>query len=213
MIVAFEGIDASGKSTQIELLAGRLGAAKMKFPAYRTPVGQLIQRMLFGQLNIRDQKGNYTGPISKIDEATILQSLMITNRLEMLPSIYEHVTEGPLIFDRYCMSAIAYGAVDGLDEQWLFDLHAILPQPDYYVLLDLPAEESFRRRPTRQDVYEADRGRITAVAAKYREIWDRMSKRSAEDEYEGTEWIVVNADQPADAVSNQIYHAVITKNL
>ncbi len=56
LLIAFEGLDQSGKQTQAELLRDRLIAADrdvrlLSFPDYGTPIGEEIERALRGARN------------------------------------------------------------------------------------------------------------------------------------------------------------------
>ncbi len=53
---------------------------------------------------------------------------------------------------------------------------AVLPQPRLQILLDIPVEESFRRRPQRDAAYEADRGRLEKVREHYWEYFRRLDR-------------------------------------
>ena len=77
LLVAFEGLDQSGKQTQAELLRDRLGAAGRRvrllaFPDRATPIGQEIEHALRGA---RD----YT--------PDVMQLLYVANRYEWKPEI------------------------------------------------------------------------------------------------------------------------------
>ena len=72
LLIAFEGLDQSGKQTQAETLAARLSAGgrtvrQLSFPDYETPIGSEIGRALQGE---RDY-----GP-------DVMQLLYVANRYE-----------------------------------------------------------------------------------------------------------------------------------
>jgi dTMP kinase len=154
-IIAFEGIDACGKTTQIQSLHNHLGKdAKVSifsFPDYTTRTGEAIARLL--QDTERD-------PL-------VLQAMMSMNRYERQTEIAEALEEGFVIFDRYWLSGLVYGAADGLDRSWLREVHTRLIQPDRWIILDLPVAESFKRRPVRDDAYEANEARLEAARKLY----------------------------------------------
>src|SRR3954469_9182392 len=112
-LIAFEGLDQSGKQTQAELLRDRLKQDGQKsrlvsFPDYGTSIGEEIARALQGE---RDYG------------ADVMQLLYIANRYERRPDL-ERWLEGGLILvcDRYTASSVAYGEAQGLDAAWLMDL-------------------------------------------------------------------------------------------
>lgn len=149
MFVVLEGIDGSGKSTQIDLVAERLRkdlvssltVQTVKFPVYSSPTGVLLAKML------------KTG-LKSHDSVLLFQSLMAVNRLEYMSEMTCH--NKIILADRYVLSGIVYGLAQGLDFTWLQSINAFLPSPDAVIFLDVPPEESFRRRPERRDAMEAD---------------------------------------------------------
>src|SRR5512139_614664 len=137
VLIAFEGLDQSGKETQARLLAARFeaGGSEVRifpFPDYETAIGAEIGRALRGE---RDY-----GP-------DVMQLLYVANRYEWKPQIEHELARGTvLICDRYLASSIVYGEAFGLDPQWLRDMQKYLPQPDITVLLDIPPAVSARRK-------------------------------------------------------------------
>src|ERR1044071_3920661 len=98
-IVAFEGLDQSGKQTQAEMLRDRLKAAGhrvrlLSFPDYGTSIGEEIARALQGE---RDY-----GP-------DVMQLLYVANRYERKDEIAKWLENGLiLVCDRYRASSVAY---------------------------------------------------------------------------------------------------------
>lgn len=162
MLVVLEGIDGSGKSTQIERVAAALRTSlvneldvqTVKFPVYDSPTGQLIQKMLQGGLKSRDA-------------CLIFQSLMATNRREFVYNM--DLRNSILLADRYMLSGLVYGLAQGLDYEWLDAINLGLPEPTVTLFLDVPPSYSFERRPVRQDSLEGDRQFLEKIYSLYRE--------------------------------------------
>lgn len=176
MIIVLEGGDASGKSTLAPWLAGELKATHLRFPAYDTPTGQAIRGHLKGDWRaVRAVPGE---PSGRDIDALAFQCLQIADKLASVPRIQELRASGNhIVIERYWPSAWVYGGVDGVDRDWLLRIHeATLPQADLYLLLDIAMEESFRRRPVRTDLVEADREHMGKVLAGYRELWAAQYK-------------------------------------
>jgi dTMP kinase len=183
MIFAIEGIDASGKATQSKLLAERLlsqgfavrGSVKqLAFPAYNTVTGKVIRNLLSGVVCVReaevaDTTGNDFEHTPRFEQALVLQSLMAVNRFEHYSVLLRASgsLDHHLVLDRYRLSGLVYGVADGLDVDWLRAIHSGLPRADRTIYLDIPIEESFRRRPKRDDRYEADRERLERARTGY----------------------------------------------
>src|SRR4029450_11121929 len=130
-ILAFEGLDQSGKQTQAELLRDRLKddgrkARLVSFPDYGTSIGEEIARALAGAREY--------GP-------DVMQLLYGANRYERKPDL-ERWLEGGLILvcDRYTASSIAYGEAQGLSGPWLSEIQTFLPPASLTILLDIAPE-------------------------------------------------------------------------
>lgn len=165
MLVAFEGIDACGKSTQIDLLKKASvslfegGCQVFSYPNYLTDTGNKILKLL--------QDPNR--------DPLVLQCLMTVNRYEEQFLVEEALScDALVILDRYWMSGLVYGAADGLPYAWLHRIHEQLLQPDHWIVLDLPVIESFRRRPNRDDDYESNADRLKLARYRYKEQCQAM---------------------------------------
>src|SRR2546428_6778472 len=159
MLIAFEGLDQSGKQTQAEMLRDRLKQEGYKsrlvsFPDYGTSIGEEIARALQGE---RDY-----GP-------DVMQLLYIANRYERKPDL-ERWLEGGLVLvvDRYVASSIAYGEAQGLDPAWLTDVQKYLPPSTATIMLDIAPETSVRRKAVDRDRYERDLAMQQRVRDSYR---------------------------------------------
>jgi dTMP kinase len=158
LLIAFEGLDQSGKQTQAELLRDYLKTAGRKvrllsFPDYGTSIGEEIARALQGE---RDY-----GP-------DVMQLLYVANRYERKDEIRQWLEGGLiLICDRYRASSVAYGEAFGLDPAWLTDMQKYLPAPDITFLLDIAPEASARRKSADRDKYERDLALLSRVRESY----------------------------------------------
>ena len=188
LLIAFEGLDQSGKQTQAELLRDHLKAAGRKvrmlsFPDYGTSIGEEIARALQGE---RDY-----GP-------DVMQLLYIANRYERRPEMQEWLEGGLiLICDRYRASSVAYGEAFGLDGAWLTDTQKYLPVPDITFLLDIAPETSARRKTSDRDKYERDLQLLSRVRDSYLRQADAG-------------WVMIDADRDRASVARDVAAAVDT---
>jgi dTMP kinase len=180
LLIAFEGLDQSGKQTQAERLRdalierGRL-VRLLSFPAYETAIGAEIERALRGT---RDYS------------AEVMQLLYVANRYEHKQLIAEETARGViLICDRYLASSVAYGEAQGLDGEWLTEIQRNLPQPDLTFLLDIAPEVSATRKTQDRDRYERD----LSLLARVRQSYVRQASRGS--------WTVLDANRDRDAVA------------
>ena len=189
LLIAFEGLDQSGKQTQAELLRDRLKEQGHKvrllsFPDYGTSIGEEIARALQGE---RDY-----GP-------DVMQLLYVANRYERKDEILRWLEGGLiLICDRYRASSVAYGEAHDLDGAWLADMQKYLPEPDITFLLDMAPETSARRKTSDRDKFERD----LALLARVRDSYLRQA---------GEGWIRLDADRNKAAVAADVAAAVDTR--
>lgn len=157
-LIAFEGLDQSGKQTQAErLLAAFRGAGHaaefLTFPEYTTAIGEEIGKALQGQ---RDYQPD------------TLQLLYIANRFEFKPKIEAWLAAGTMVVcDRYLASSIAYGEAQGVDAAWLGEIQRFLPPPSLTILLDIPPEASLMRKKADRDKFERDLPLLARVRESY----------------------------------------------
>jgi dTMP kinase len=185
LLIAFEGLDQSGKQTQAETLAARLSAGgrtvrQLSFPDYETPIGSEIGRALQGE---RDY-----GP-------DVMQLLYVANRYEWKNEIIRARNAGEvMICDRYLASSVAYGEAHGLDGTWLLEIQKHLPQPDITFLLDIAPAVSARRKTQDRDKFERD----MALLARVRDSYLHLITNS---------WVRLDADRDRAAVADDVYAA------
>jgi dTMP kinase len=189
-LIAFEGLDQSGKQTQAERLAAALADQRgtvelLSFPDYTTPIGDEIEKALHG-------KREY--------QADVMQLLYIANRYEYRPRIVATMAAGGVIVcDRYLASSIAYGEAQGLDPEWLTDVQTYLPQPALVLLLDIAPEASLERKQLARDRYERDLALLGRVRASY----NRQATQP--------NWYRIDGQRPKDEVTESVFSAVRTR--
>jgi dTMP kinase len=177
-LIAFEGLDQSGKQTQAELLRDHLTAQGrvcqlLSFPDYATPIGGEISKALHGE---RDYPPD------------VLQLLYVANRGEKRVQIEAWIADGVVVIcDRYVASSIAYGEAHGLDAPWLAEIQRFLPAPHLTILLDIAPETAAGRKATARDRFERDLELLARVRASYRrqagaDGWVRLEGQRAKAE-------------------------------
>ena len=190
MLIAFEGLDQSGKETQARHLRARIAQDGWKvhalsFPDYETPIGREIRQALDGERDF--------GP-------DVMQLLYVANRFEHRPRLEAWVAAGDVVVcDRYRASSIAYGEAQGLDPVWLDEIQRHLRQPDVTLLLDIAPETAAKRKAAGRDKYERDLSLLSRVRESYR----RQASQPG--------WILINAEQHPDAVAADVAKAVVPK--
>jgi dTMP kinase len=187
LLIAFEGLDQSGKQTQAEQLRDRLKADGRKarlvsFPDYGTSIGEEIARALAGEREY--------GP-------DVMQLLYVANRYERKPDLERWLGGGLiLVCDRYTASSVAYGEATGLDAAWLTDMQRLLPSATLTIMLDIAPETAVKRKAVDRDRYERD----LALQGRVRESYRRQATES--------HWIVIDGERPREAVAEDVFGAV-----
>ncbi len=187
MLIAFEGLDQSGKQTQAELLRDRLKQAGRKarlvsFPDYGTSIGEEIARALAGEREY--------GP-------DVMQLLYVANRYERKDDLNRWLEGGLiLVCDRYMASSVAYGEAFGLDPSWLIDMQKFLPPPALTIMLDIAPDTAVQRKAVDRDRYERD----LALLGRVRESYHRQAADQG--------WLVLDGERPKDAIADDVLSAV-----
>src|SRR4029077_17419051 len=159
VLIAFEGLDQSGKETQARHLRARIEQEGrrvhvLSFPDYGTPIGQEIQKALHGEREFTPE---------------VMQLLYVANRTEHKPRLDLWMGgKNVVICDRYCASSVAYGEAHGLDPAWLTDIQRHLPAATLTLLLDIAPDTPVKRKSSGRDRYERDLALLGRVRASYR---------------------------------------------
>jgi dTMP kinase len=189
-LIAFEGLDQSGKQTQAELLRDFLRgqgrkARLVSFPDYGTSIGEEIARALS---NERDY-----GP-------DVMQLLYIANRYEKKPDLQRWLDGGlMLVSDRYTASSVAYGEAFGLDPMWLTDMQKFLPPASLTILLDIAPDTAVKRKSVDRDRYERD----LAMQARVRDSYQRQAQLQG--------WVVLDGERSKEAIAADVVSAVTSR--
>ncbi len=189
-LIAFEGLDQSGKQTQAELLRDRLkqGGYKSRlvsFPDYATSIGEEIARALQGEREY---------------EPDVMQLLYVANRYERKPDLLRWLEGGLiLVSDRYIASSVAYGEAFGLDATWLVEMQKYLPAPALTIFLDINPETAVQRKGADRDRYERD----LALQIRVRESYRRQAA--------GQGWVVLDGERSKEAIAADVFSAAASR--
>jgi dTMP kinase len=191
--VVIEGGDAAGKTTQARRLATRLresGRTVVEtFEPGRTEIGSGIRELLLD------------GP-ETVDPIVELLLLAADRAQEVTDVIRPALEAGDdVVSDRYVPSSLAYQGVArglGIDFVETFNRAATRDlSPDLIVLLDVSDPVAEQRRDVLGDRLEREGAAFhSTVRQAYRELAGERG------------WTVVDADQPVEKVSEQVWEAV-----
>lgn len=136
LLIVFEGIDGTGKSTQLTLLAESLTALGFDVACTREPTegsyGQQI-RALYSNRHT----------VSREEE---LELFLLDRRQHVSEYLQPALDQGKIILcDRYYLSTVAYQGAAGLAPDMIMEKNAFAPEPDLALLFHISPELSCRR--------------------------------------------------------------------
>lgn len=192
--IVIEGMDGSGKSTQVKLLGDRLvqkfgkeNVLVVREPG-STPVAEELRNVLKGKF----------GPVTI--ETEIL--LMAAARAELKVVIEKALNEGKwVISDRNYVSSLAYQGYGHYKRDAVESVHEalnLIVVPDWFILLEIsetPRQERLGDRGTADVIEMRSQKYFDRVAAGYQNIYVRTKIDSTQ----------INADMPQDKVHSSIW--------
>jgi len=152
LLIAFEGLDGAGTTTQAERTRDRLAETRGE-RAYLTreptdgPVGAQIRLGLAGRVDFDPKTMALLFAADRLDHLA----------QDVVPKLDDGVT---VLVDRYVLSSIAYQMAEpGVDGEWVAAINREARDPDLTVFLDVPPEECLSRMEAsrwRAELYETE---------------------------------------------------------
>ncbi len=182
-LVAFEGLDGSGKSTQLARLATTLRAAGRDVVVTREPTDGPVGR----RIRAMARRGERVAPAQE------LRWFVEDRREHVAHTIRPALEAGRVVLtDRYYLSTVAYQGARGLDfERILADSEAEFPLPDRVLLFEIEPEAALARvrsRPGSGEPAFEEAGYLARVASIFaaleRPYLVRIDARPPPDEVE-----------------------------
>ncbi len=148
LLITFEGIDGSGKSTQAKKLEAFLREKGYSVSLYRepggTPLAEKIREIILGF------------DMNPLVELLLFESARASLMLE---KVIQDLEGGKIvILDRFTDSTLVYQGVRSVDRGLIKTLNAITTKgikPDITFLLDLPVEEAIKRKEDARSKFES----------------------------------------------------------
>lgn len=199
--ITFEGIEGSGKSTQLDRLAAGLRARGLDPLVTREPGGTALGRALRALLLDPDPEARMRTPLTEA-------LLMVADRHEHVRRVIAPaLAAGRIVLcDRHVDSTLAYqGGGSGVDPALLRSLNAMAVEgtrPDRTLLFDLPVEMALRRMRERAGRAATDADRFESETVAFHERVRRAYLDIAAGEPERV--VVIDAARPAEAVAEAV---------
>jgi dTMP kinase len=215
--IAVEGIDGSGKQTQVRLLTRKLESCgyhvlSTGFPQYGSWFGKMVGQFLNGDL----------GPLNSVDPH-FAALLYAGDRFESKQPIVSALQNGAVVLaDRYVASSLAHQAARAAPEKraefraWIEQLeyHIYgLPKEDLVLYLRLPPREAqalIAKKSTRSytdsahDILESNIRHLQSAADMYDEL-ARGSNWKTVECFDSAKQVI----RPADEISAEVLAAVL----
>jgi dTMP kinase len=212
--ITFEGLDGSGKTTQLRRLAATLEAEGRNVVTLRQPGGTALGDRIRGVL-LDSRAESELGGIAPLSE----MALMFADRAQSLHQIiHPALEEGAVVLcDRYTDSSEAYqGAGRGLGSARVRAMHAAVCddfQPDLTILLLPPLEGSLFRARRRNErnvrLRGTDENRFEREGDEfYRRVYEQYREIARRDAHR-----IVVIDDPGgiDEIATKVLAAVRTR--
>ncbi|MFO8055098.1 MAG: dTMP kinase [Bacteroidales bacterium] len=198
LFIAFEGIDGSGKSTQLSLLAAQMERSGHKVHCTYEPTDSPIGRMIRNVFNYSVEADN-----------RVIAGLFVADRLDHLLNktygIIKKLQEGyTVITDRYYFSSYAYQGVH-MSLDWVIEANALsadLLRPDLNIYIDIPPKISMKRLKSGREateLYETEEN-LRKVREKYKESFERL--------WDKEKIFITDGDRPANIIASDIWEEV-----
>jgi len=194
IFICIEGLDASGKTTQVRFLVEELN--RRGFEAVYTTEPSRGEIGRFIRKRVLQRKGR----VPSVMEAL----LFAVDRIDHVErEIKPALKEGKIVVsDRYLYSSLAYQGAAGLDLNWIREINRLALTPDLAIYIDVPPETVFERIRRRRTVMEE-----MQTQRKVREVYMSLVKA-------GT-LVLIDGNRPAEEVSKDTLSVVtdFLKNL
>lgn len=164
-LIAFEGIDGSGTTTQVQAVADHFREKGISvfttFEPSSGPVGKVIRKWLQKEL---------PPPSDMVMATSFMVDRLHHYETEILPALFK----GKHVFtDRFSLSTFVYqGFYSPLTKIMQIDKLLEVPFPDLTLVLDLPGEAAFERigkRNDKKEIYE-EKNFLCDIALRYKNL-------------------------------------------
>lgn len=193
--IVFEGIDGSGKTTQIQLLADRM--KKQGETCYLTmeptagPMGSMARQIMSGRIKADNRV-----------IATLCAADRLDHLLNEIDGLKDKVEQGVTVLsDRYYFSSYAYQGLD-MPIDWLIQINeesSRILKPTVTIFVDVDADtamERITRNRFHQELFEK-KSKLARIRENYLEAFDKLKDQESV--------IIVDGNQTPEAIAQEIW--------
>lgn len=188
ILIAIEGIDGAGKTTQVDFLEQALTRMKVAFTRSKEPTN--------GPWGQKIRQSAKTGRLPLAEE---IEAFVEDRKEHLRGVVYPALEQGNIVvLDRYFFSTIAYQGSRGGDVAVIErQMRAFAPNPDAVILLDVPPDVGIGRisdgRGEEPNAFE-DRSNLKGARAVFRDLAEHHANIH-----------LIDATPPARDVSRKIF--------
>lgn len=196
--IVFEGIDGSGKTTQIQLLTERL--KKQGVICYETmeptpgPIGSMVRQILSGRMKADNR---------------VIAGLCAADRLDHLlnevDGLQSKIDQGVTVLsDRYYFSSYAYQGLD-MDMDWIIKINEQSSQvlkPTVNIFIDIDADTAMERitkNRFHQELFEK-KSKLAKIRENYIEAFSRLKDTE--------NVLIIDGKQTPEQIAEEIWKKV-----
>jgi dTMP kinase len=202
LFVTFEGIEGTGKSTQVALCAERLRRRGLRPLVTREPGGTPLGESLRALLLARRDSGS---------DPLVETLLMVADRAEHVRTVIRPALgEGRIVLcDRHADATVAYqGGGSGVDLAKIVEWNRLATGslvPDLTVLLDLSPAHARERLEARAKTLDRFESEPIAFFERARKTYLDLARQ------EPGRWIVLPAESPSEDLSERIEAEILRR--
>ncbi|MBQ3085807.1 MAG: dTMP kinase [Clostridia bacterium] len=198
--IVFEGLDGTGKTTQLQCVAQALREKGYTVHTTAEPTGNATGKLLRAFLGGKERSTPWAA-------ASLFLADRINHNTDPDDGIMKHLSDGDIVLcDRYYYSTFAYQGTD-TDLNWIFDSHFNCPEvqkPDACVFLTMPIEKCLARIHAGRDASAVEifenTDSLTRIAKRFADVFTLLKDRETVFE--------IDADGSIEEITQRILSAI-----
>lgn len=199
--IVFEGIDGTGKTTQVQRVAEALRKKGYTVHTTAEPTSAASGKLLRAFLGGKERSTPWAA-------ASLFLADRINHNTDPEDGIIRHLSDGDIVLcDRYYYSTFAYQGTD-TDLQWIFDSHFNCPEvtkPDACVFLTMDIEKCLARIHAGRDASAVEifenADSLTRIAKRFSDVFDLLKGRENIN--------LIDADGSVEEVTDRILRVIL----